>query len=200
MCGIYGAFSTDARRPIQAELLDRMAHVLAHRGPDGEGRHLAGPFGMGMRRLSIFDLGGGDQPIGNEDGTVWVVFNGEIYNYRELTADLIARGHRFATSSDTEVLVHLYEEYGDRCVEPLRGMFAFAIWDQSRRELLLGRDRLGIKPLYYAATPDGVLFGSELKALVQSPWLRPRLDRRGLAAYLEYGYVPDPLSILEGVV
>jgi asparagine synthase (glutamine-hydrolysing) len=199
VCGIYGAFSTDAQRPIQADLLERMGQVLAHRGPDGEGRHLAGPLGMGMRRLSIIDLTGGDQPIANEDGTVWVVFNGEIYNYRELTADLSARGHRFATSSDTEVLVHLYEEYGERCVEPLRGMFAFAIWDGARRELLVGRDRLGIKPLYYAATPDGFVFGSELKALVQSPWLSPRLDRRGLAAYLEYGYVPDPLSILHGV-
>ena len=200
MCGIYGAFSTDAQRPIQADVLERMGHVLAHRGPDGGGSHLAGPFGMGMRRLSIIDLTGGDQPIANEDGTVWVVFNGEIYNYRELTADLIARGHRFATSSDTEVLVHLYEDYGERCAEALRGMFAFAIWDEPRRELLLGRDRLGIKPLYYAATPDGFLFGSELKALIQSPWLSPRLDRRGLAAYLQHGYVPDPLSILDGVV
>ncbi len=199
MCGIYGALSTDARRPIPAEVLERMARVLAHRGPDGEGRHLAGPFGMGMRRLSIIDLTSGDQPMANEDGSVWVVYNGEIYNYRELTTDLIARGHRFATSSDTEILVHLYEEYGERCVEPLRGMFAFAIWDEPRRALLLARDRLGIKPLYYAATPGGFLFGSELKALVQSPWLTPRLDRRGLAAYLQYGYVPDPLSILEGV-
>jgi asparagine synthase (glutamine-hydrolysing) len=199
VCGIYGAFSTNGERPIPAEVLERMGRVLAHRGPDGGGNHLAGPFGMGMRRLSIIDLASGDQPMSNEDGTLWVVFNGEIYNYRELTADLAARGHRFATSSDTEVLVHLYEEYGERCVEPLRGMFAFAIWDGPRRELLLGRDRLGIKPLYYAATPDGFLFGSELKALVQSPWLGPRLDRRGLAAYLEYGYVPDPLSILDGV-
>jgi asparagine synthase (glutamine-hydrolysing) len=176
-----------------------MGLVLAHRGPDGGGSHLAGPFGMGMRRLSIIDLAGGDQPIANEDGTVRVVFNGEIYNYRELTADLVARGHRFATSSDTEVLVHLYEEYGERCVDPLRGMFAFAIWDAPQRRLLLGRDRLGIKPLYYAATPGGFLFGSELKALIQSPWLTPQLDRRGLAAYLQYGYVPDPLSILDGV-
>ncbi len=199
MCGIYGAFSTDAQRPIHAEVLERMARVLAHRGPDGGGTHVAGPFGMGMCRLSIIDLAGGDQPIANEDGTVWVVFNGEIYNYRELAADLVARGHRFTTASDTEVLVHLYEEYGDRCVDPLRGMFAFAIWNGPRRELFLARDRLGIKPLYYAATPDGFLFGSELKALVQSPWLRARLDRRGLAAYLQYGYVPDPLSILEGV-
>jgi asparagine synthase (glutamine-hydrolysing) len=199
VCGIYGAFSTDVGRPIEADVLERMGHVLVHRGPDGGGSHLAGPFGMGMRRLSIIDLAGGDQPIANEDGTVWVVFNGEIYNYRELTAELIARGHRFTTSSDTEVLVHLYEEHGQRCVDPLRGMFAFAIWDGPRRELLLGRDRLGIKPLYYASTPDGVLFGSELKALIQSPWLSARLDRRGLAAYLQYGYVPDPLSILDGV-
>jgi asparagine synthase (glutamine-hydrolysing) len=176
-----------------------MAHVLTHRGPDGGGDHLAGPLGMGMCRLSIIDLAGGDQPMCNEDGTVWIVFNGEIYNYRELTADLTARGHRFATSSDTEVLVHLYEEYGERCVEPLRGMFAFAIWDGSQQTLLLGRDRLGIKPLYYAVTPEGLLFGSELKALVQSPWLSARLDRRGLGAYLRYGYVSDPLSILDGV-
>lgn len=199
MCGIYGAFSTDAGRPVQAEILERMAHVLAHRGPDGGGNHLAGPLGMGMCRLSIIDLASGGQPMCNEDGTLWVVFNGEIYNYRELTANLIARGHRFATSSDTEVLVHLYEEYGERCVEPLRGMFAFAIWDDPQRTLLLARDRLGIKPLYYAATPEGLLFGSELKALVQSPWLVPRLDRRGLSAYLQYGYIPDPLSILDGV-
>jgi asparagine synthase (glutamine-hydrolysing) len=199
VCGIYGALSADARRPLAAEVLERMAGVLAHRGPDGEGRHLADSFGMGMRRLSIIDLTRGDQPMANEDGSVWVVYNGEIYNYRELTADLIARGHRFATSSDTEVLVHLYEEYGERCAEPLRGMFAFAIWDERRRELLLGRDRLGIKPLYYAATREGFLFGSELKALIQSPWLAPRLDRRALAGYLQYGYVPDPLSILDGV-
>jgi len=199
VCGIYGAFSTDATRPVQLEVLERMAQVLAHRGPDGEGRHVVGPLGMGMCRLSIIDLESGTQPISNEDGTLWVVFNGEIYNYRELTSDLVARGHRFATASDTEVLIHLYEEYGERCVEPLRGMFAFAIWDGPRRELLLARDRLGIKPLYYAATPQGVLFGSELKALVQSSWLTPRLDRRGLTAYLQYGYVPDPLSILEGV-
>jgi asparagine synthase (glutamine-hydrolysing) len=152
-----------------------------------------------MVRLSIIDLASGDQPIANEDGTVWVVFNGEIYNYRELTAELVARGHRFATSSDTEVLVHLYEERGERCVEPLRGMFAFAIWDGPEGRLFLGRDRLGIKPLYYVATPEGFLFGSELKALVQSSWLTPRLDRRGLAAYLQHGYVPDPRSILHGV-
>ena len=199
MCGIYGALSNDPARPVELALLERMGDVLTHRGPDGGGLHRDGPLGMGMRRLSIIDLVGGDQPMANEDGSVWVVFNGEIYNYRELTADLRSRGHRFATASDTEVLVHLYEEYGERCVEPLRGMFAFAIWDAPRRSLLLARDRLGIKPLYYAATHQGVLFGSELKALLQSSWLPRRLDQRALVSYLQYGYVPDPLSILEGV-
>ena len=199
MCGIYGAFSADPDLPIRADLLARMGQVLSHRGPDGGGVHLAGPLGFGMRRLSIIDLAGGDQPMPNEDRTIWAVFNGEIYNYRELTADLKARGHRFSSASDTEVLLHLYEEHGERCVEPLRGMFAFAIWDAPRRRLLLARDRLGIKPLYYAATPEGLLFGSELKALLQSPWLPRRIDRRGLMSYLQYGYVPDPHSILEGV-
>ena len=199
MCGIYGALSADSGRPIPADLLARMGESLSHRGPDGGGVHLDGPLGFGMRRLSIIDLAGGEQPMPNEDRTIWVVFNGEIYNYRELTAELKARGHRFSSASDTEVLLHLYEEHGERCVEPLRGMFAFAIWDAPRRSLLLGRDRLGIKPLYYAATADGLLFGSELKALLQSPWLSRRVDRRGLVAYLRYGYVPDPHSILEGV-
>ena len=199
MCGIYGAFSTDPRRPVDGALLEKMGQALAHRGPDGGGTRLAGPIGLGMRRLSIIDLAGGDQPMSNEDGTIWVVFNGEIYNYRSLTADLLARGHRFGTASDTEVLVHLYEEHGARCVEWLRGMFAFAIWDEARGTLFLARDRLGIKPLYYAAVPEGLLFGSELKALLQSPWLPRRLDAAGLVAYLQYGYVPDPGSILQGV-
>jgi asparagine synthase (glutamine-hydrolysing) len=180
-------------------MLDRMASSLFHRGPDGGGAYLKGPLAMGMRRLSIIDLKGGDQPMSNEDGSIWVVYNGEIYNYRELTHALLARGHRFATASDTEVLVHLYEEYGERCVDHLRGMFAFAIWDSRSRSLLLGRDRLGIKPLYYAATPRGFVFGSEVKALRQSPWILGEIDRRALVGYLQYGYVPDPWSILDGV-
>src|SRR5262249_46375826 len=150
----------------------------------GGGTHLAGPFGMGMRRLSIIDLQGGNQPIANEDGSVVVVFNGEIYNYRELTADLRSRRHRFSTASGTEVLVQLYEEHGERCVELVQGMFAFALWDAPRHCVLLARDRLGIKPLYYAATPRGFLFGSELKALLQSPWLRRRFSSQGLTSYL----------------
>ena len=200
MCGIYGALSSDPGRPVEGDLLERMGRVLVHRGPDGGGTHATGPLGMGMRRLSIIDLAGGDQPMSNEDATIWIVFNGEIYNYRALAAELRARGHRFATASDTEVILHLYEEHGERCVEHLRGMFAFAIWDAPRRTLLLARDRLGIKPLYYAATPQGLLFGSELKALLQSPWLSRRLDPAALVAYLRHGYVPDPRSILVGVL
>src|SRR3989441_529893 len=199
MCGIFGLFNTDASTPADVRVLDRMGEVLAHRGPDGGGVYTDHGFGMGMRRLSIIDLKTGDQPLANEDGSVWVVFNGEIYNYRELTAELLAKGHRFATASDTEVLVHLYEEYGEECVGRLRGMFAFAIWDRSRGTLFLARDRLGIKPLYYAETPKGFVFASELKAIVKSPWVSPQLSQRALRAYLQFGYVPDPLSILEGV-
>ena len=176
-----------------------MGDTLTHRGPDGGGLYTAGALGIGMRRLSIIDLKTGDQPMANEDRSVWVVFNGEIYNYRELTAKLLAKGHRFGTTSDTEVLVHLYEEYGEKCVDWLRGMFTFALWDQARRRLLLARDRLGIKPLYYAETPQGFVFASELKSVAKSPWVSRQVSRRGLVSYLRYGYVPDPLSILEGV-
>jgi asparagine synthase (glutamine-hydrolysing) len=199
MCGIYGLFNRDRERPVDVGLLDRMEASLHHRGPDGGGRYTDGPFGMGMRRLSIIDLKTGDQPVPNENRSVWVVFNGEIYNYRELTTELMAKGHRFATASDTEVLVHLYEEYGDRCVDRLRGMFAFAIWDASRQSLFLARDRVGIKPLYYAAMPHSFVFGSELKALMQSDHLGRELSTASLAAYLQFGYVPDPLCILAGV-
>jgi len=199
MCGIFGVFGTDREQPASADVLEGMARAVVHRGPDGGGVHRDGALGIGMRRLSIIDLDTGSQPLANEDGTVWVVFNGEIYNYRELRAELTGRGHRFATASDTEVIVHLWEDLGERCVERLRGMFALAVWDASRRTLLLARDRLGIKPLYYATTPHGVVFGSELKALLESPWIVRAVDRRAVALYLEHGYVPDPLSILDGV-
>src|SRR5262249_27047750 len=141
----------------------------------------------------------GQQPIHNEDKTLSVVLNGEIYNYRELKAELRAKGHRFATTSDTEVLVHLYEEHREACVERLRGMFAFAIWDRERQALFLARDRLGIKPLYYAETPHGFVFASELTAIAQHPRISRQVTRPGLVSYLQYGYVPEPLSILEGV-
>jgi asparagine synthase (glutamine-hydrolysing) len=199
MCGIFGLFARDGDRHCEPRVLQRMGDALAYRGPDGGGVYMAESFGMGMRRLSIIDLKTGDQPLSNEDGTVWIVFNGEIYNYRSLTAELTTRGHRFATASDTEVLVHLYEEHGARLVERLRGMFAFAIWDGLRRTLLLGRDRLGIKPLYYADTPTGMVFASEMKSIVTNPWVARRLDGKAVVEYLQYGYVTDPLSILAGV-
>ena len=199
MCGIFGVFGTNAESGADLDALGRMNRLLAHRGPDGEGLHADGPLAIGMRRLSIIDLKTGEQPIANEDRSVWVVFNGEIYNYRELTAELLARGHRFSTATDTEVLVHLYEERGENCVEALRGMFAFAIWDARQRRLLLARDRLGIKPLYYAETARGIVFASELKAVVEHPWVRPQVAMPAVAAYLRYGYVPDPLTILKDV-
>jgi asparagine synthase (glutamine-hydrolysing) len=199
MCGIFGIFGVDRDSPADPGLLRGMGRALTHRGPDGGGIHTDGALGMGMRRLSIIDLSTGDQPMANEDGSIWVVFNGEIYNYRELTKELAARGHRFATTSDTEVLLHLYEEHGAQSVERLRGMFAFAIWDGHTRTLFMARDRLGIKPLYYAETSQGVVFGSELKALVQSPWISPRVSPVGLLAFLRFGYVPGPACILEGV-
>ena len=160
MCGICGFFGNHDR--ISGDVLDRMNQTLVRRGPDEGGDLLEDGVGLAMRRLSIIDLAGGRQPIHNEDRTIWVVFNGEIYNYRELRADLQRRGHRFETNSDTEVIVHLYEEYGDDLVDHLRGMFVFALWDAPRRRGLIARDRLGIKPLFYAEIGNTVLFGSEL--------------------------------------
>src|SRR5215468_2035090 len=183
MCGIFGFFGCDSAQPASSAVLEEMAQSILHRGPDGGGIHCDGSLGIGMRRLSIIDLDTGSQPLANEDGTVWVVFNGEIYNYRELRAELQARGHRFATASDTEVIVHLWEDVGARCVERLRGMFAFAVWDAHHRTLLLARDRLGIKPLYYANTPQGLVFGSELKTVVKSPWVPRRIDQRAVASF-----------------
>lgn len=199
MCGIFGIFITDSTRPVNLQGLQCMSDTLIHRGPDGGGHYTDGALGIGMRRLSIIDLQTGNQPMSNEDGSVWVVFNGEIYNYRQLTAALVAKGHRFATASDTEVLVHLYEEYGSTCVEHLRGMFAFALWDRSTQTLLAARDRLGIKPLYYSLYGGKLVFGSELKTLLADPDMPREIDLQGLAAYLRYGYIADPRTILKGV-
>ena len=151
-----------------------MLRTIVHRGPDGEGIHVSGPVGLGHRRLSIIDLNTGGQPLSNEDDSVWITFNGEIYNYQELRRDLLQSGHVFKTKSDTEVIVHLYEEYGAECVTKLRGMFAFAIWDERNKRLVLARDRVGIKPLYYACTGRSVVFGSEIKAILADP----EVDRR----------------------
>jgi len=199
VCGICGFVGLN-----DGPLLRRMTRRLVHRGPDDEGFYLNGldggaGVGLGMRRLSIIDLAGGHQPIANEDRTVWVVFNGEIYNYRALRDVLLAKGHTFATNSDTEVIVHLYEEYGDSCAEHLQGMFAFAIWDANREQLLLARDRLGIKPLYYAAHNGALFFASELKALLEHDGIHKVVDPRALAAFLTFLYIPSPATIFTGV-
>jgi asparagine synthase (glutamine-hydrolysing) len=170
MCGIAGRFNFDLSRPVDARVLTAMTDSIAHRGPDSAGFYRAPGIGLGHRRLSIIDLVTGDQPLANEDGQVQVVFNGEIYNFAEVRSELLSLGHRFRTSSDTEIIVHGYEEWGERCVERFRGMFAFAVWDARARRLLLARDRLGVKPLYYAHLPGkGIVFGSEIKALLQDP-------------------------------
>ena len=170
-----------------------MCDPIRHRGPDDAGYYTDGGCGIGMRRLSIIDLNTGHQPISNEDGSVWIVFNGEIYNYQELRADLAVRGHRFTTQSDTEAVVHLYEEFGPEGIARLRGMFAYAIWDGRRRQLLLARDRFGKKPLYYAILPEGLWFGSELKCL-RAAGIPMDLDPDALRLYFRINYIPDPLS------
>jgi len=198
MCGICGFVTTGAGGDHDRADLRRMTDALVHRGPDDEGHHFQGPAALGSRRLSIIDLEGGHQPIGNEDGTVWIAFNGEIFNYRELRNDLLSRGHRFSTASDTEVVVHLYEEYGPQCAERLRGMFAFAIWDDPRGILVLARDRLGIKPLYYGEGGGRFAFASELTSLRLALPGSPELDPQALDEYVTLGYVPSPRTILAG--
>ncbi|MFL6334321.1 MAG: asparagine synthase (glutamine-hydrolyzing) [Pyrinomonadaceae bacterium] len=203
MCGIAGFLSNDARAGAEGArgaVLGRMCGVIAHRGPDDEGTLVEGPAALGMRRLSIIDLAGGHQPLSGCDPAISVVFNGEIYNFRELQPMLEARGHRFRTHSDTEAIVHAYEEFGDDCVLHLNGMFGFAIWDARARRLFVARDRAGEKPLYYAETPGGdFVFGSELKSLLEHPGVPRETDPEALDAYLSFGYVPDPLSIFRGV-
>jgi len=198
MCGIAGILGRDGR-PVTADELSSMCAVLAHRGPDDEGAYLGPGVGISMRRLSIIDLTTGHQPVSNEDGSVWVVLNGEIYNYRELRHALECRGHHFSTTSDTEVIVHLYEEQGPRCVEKLRGMFAFAVWDETRRELMLARDRLGIKPLYYGEVGGRFVFASEIKAILTLRQTETRLDWRALGHLFTFQVTPRDRSIVEGI-
>jgi asparagine synthase (glutamine-hydrolysing) len=194
MCGICGIFLTDSDAAADRVLLDRMNGTLAHRGPDDEGSYVSGQVGLAMRRLSIIDLDSGHQPLSNEDGSIWIVFNGEIYNYPELREELLNRGHRFRTRSDTEVIVHLYEDLAEDCVKRLNGMFAIAIWDSPRRRLFLARDRLGIKPLFYSAQiPGQVLFASEIKALLAAPISREP-DYQALYDYLSLMYIPTPAT------
>jgi asparagine synthase (glutamine-hydrolysing) len=199
MCGICGIAWSDAKRPASAETLKRMSDSLRHRGPDSEGFLAAPGIGLGFRRLSIVDLKTGDQPISNEDGSVTVICNGEIYNHVELRRRLVAAGHRFATASDVEVIVHLYEDHGPDFVLHLRGMFGLALWDARRQRLILARDRLGIKPLHYAITADGLFFGSEQKAILASGAVEPDPDLQALGQLLSYGRIIAPRTIVTGI-
>jgi asparagine synthase (glutamine-hydrolysing) len=199
MCGIAGKFNFDPARPIDRERLTAMTSVVAHRGPDADGFFVGPGVGLGHRRLSIIDLSTGDQPLTNEDRTIWVVFNGEIYNFAEIRTELESFGHRFRTHTDTEVIVHGYEQWGDRVIDRFRGMFAFALWDERRRRLLLVRDRLGVKPLYYCASASGVTFGSEIKSLLEDPDVPREWSAEALDAYLTLQYVPCPQTMYRAV-
>src|SRR5215470_5927699 len=199
MCGIAGMkkFGQDAR--ADSGLVRRMCAAMTHRGPDDEGVYADGPTAIGMRRLSIIDVAGGHQPLSNENGTIWIVFNGEIYNHAELRHGLEQRGHRYRTNSDTETIVHLYEEHGRECVQHLRGMFAFAIWDREKETLFIARDRLGIKPLYYRRTPDSFLFGSEIKVILAQGG-RSELNLSALPEYLAFGYLSGEETFYDGIL
>ncbi|HTK46938.1 MAG TPA: asparagine synthase (glutamine-hydrolyzing) [Gemmatimonadaceae bacterium] len=199
MCGICGIAAADPRQPVDPAIVRAMTSTLRHRGPDGDGHHAAQGVGLGMRRLSIVDLATGDQPIANEDGTLVLVCNGEIYNHVELRAELERKGHRFSTRSDVEPILHLYEERGLDCVDALRGMFAFALWDAPRRRLVLVRDRIGIKPLHYALGPHGLLFGSEAKAILASGLVEAALDPGALHELFTFGFPLAPRTMIGAV-
>jgi len=203
MCGIAGGVWTKPELALDEATLTRMLNALEHRGPDDSGiwfssRENGSRAALGHRRLSIIDLGGGHQPLCNEDGTIWIAFNGEIYNFQELRESLITKGHRFKTETDTEVIIHLYEEYGVDCIEHLRGMFAFSLWDENRQRLLLARDRIGQKPLFYRHDSEQLLFASELKAILEVPGIQRKVDPEAIDLFLTYQYVPHPRSILSG--
>jgi asparagine synthase (glutamine-hydrolysing) len=199
MCGIAGILELGRDARANPAALRAMCQIIAHRGPDDDGFHTNGPVGIGMRRLSIVDVAGGHQPISNEDGSITIVYNGEIYNHLALREQLIARGHSYRTHSDTETIVHLYEEYGRDCVNHLRGMFAFAIWDRNKKTLFIARDRLGIKPLYYHLGSDRLLFGSEIKVLLAHGAIRPEFDRAALPEYLAFGYLSGEDTFYSGI-
>jgi asparagine synthase (glutamine-hydrolysing) len=199
MCGIAGYWNHASGRPAERGTLGRMVDSLVHRGPDEDGAWIEGDLAIGMRRLRVIDPEGGHQPMRNEDGTVQGVFNGEIYNHRELRRELEGRGHRFRTRSDTEAIVHAYEEWGAACVERFNGMFAIAVWDSRAQRLLLARDRLGIKPLYVYQGPEGVVFGSELKAVIAAPWVPLDWDLEAVDDFVVYEYIPAPRSVVRNV-
>lgn len=197
MCGIAGI--VDTVKAPEKPLIEMMCAVMGHRGPDGEGYFMGGPAALGHRRLSIIDLEGGAQPLANEDSTLWITFNGEIYNFKDVREELIKKGHRFSTKSDTETIIHAYEEWNEKCLEHLRGMFAFAIWDVRKKELFIARDRLGKKPLYYHHNGSRFVFASELKAILQDKRVNRTPDPKAIADYLTYHYVPFPGTIFKDV-
>lgn len=199
MCGICGKLNFDRDKKVSPELVKSMADMIQHRGPDDEGFFISGQIGLGFRRLSIIDLQTGHQPLSNEDESVWVVFNGEIYNYQELRVFLESKGHVFRTQTDTEVIVHLYEEKGERCVEMLRGMFAFGIWDERDKTLFIARDRVGIKPLYYSLSDRSLVFASEIKALLADPEVQPELLPEMIDRFLTFYYVPGEETLLRNI-
>ena len=200
MCGIAGKLIFDRSASVERPSIDAMLGPIAHRGPDGQGVYLDGNVGLGHVRLSIIDLSTGDQPMANEDESVWIVFNGEIYNYLELRERLVKKGHQFRSRSDTEVIIHLYEELGPECVRELRGMFAFAIWDAPRRRLFLARDRVGIKPLYYCQTREALYFASELKSIIADPAIPREVHLPALSKFLCFNYVPGEETPLRGIL
>lgn len=199
MCGICGQLLSDTTSGADGDLLRRLNATLRHRGPDSEGYYVKGPVGLAISRLAVIDVAGGQQPISNEDGTIVVVFNGEIYNFRELRSELLNLGHRFKTQSDTEVIVHGYEQWGDDALHRFNGMFAIALWDEPQQRLLLARDRMGKKPLYWHRSKHGLLWGSEAKALLAAPWVERRVSALAVHHYLTLQYIPDPLTIFDGM-
>jgi len=199
MCGIAGILQRKKGVQADAGALRRMCAAMVHRGPDSDGAYVRGGVALGIRRLSIIDVETGNQPISNEDGSIWVVFNGEIYNHLALRRRLVSDGHCFRTHSDTESIVHLYEECGHECVQHLRGMFAFAIWDSRKRLLFVARDRLGIKPFYYHLSPEHFLFGSEIKVLLAHPGVDPDFNRTALPEYLVFGYLSGEETFYRGI-
>src|SRR6266446_5441625 len=199
MCGICGVYNVQSGEPVSQGLVEQMTHLISHRGPDDSGVYLDADMGLGFARLSIIDLSGGHQPMSNETGDIWIVFNGEIWNYKALRKELIEKGHHFRTTSDTETIVHAYEEYGVDCVARLHGMFGFAIWDGPRKRLLLARDRVGKKPLYYTRVDGDFLFASEIKSLLSHPRVERRVDIQALADYLSVRYVPGPATLFANI-
>src|SRR5499427_11063927 len=199
MCGIAGRFNFNPEHRIEQQQLMAMMAVIAHRGPDAGGFYTGDGIGLGHRRLRIIDLATGDQPLSNEDESIWTVFNGEIYNFAELRAELEASGHRFRTDTDTEVIVHAYEQWGELAMTRFRGMFAFALWDAPRRRLLLVRDRLGVKPLYWSRRGDTLLFGSEIKAILASGLIEPQPDEALLPELLGTRYTSGTGTLFRGI-